>query len=55
MAFFPSFLLEERWGGNDHPPPVFGTRMGEIMADFASSFWKWYEGDHDHLHPFLKR
>ena len=29
--------------------------MGEVMATFPSSFWKWCEGDYDHIFPFCKR
>ena len=29
--------------------------MGEVMATFPSSFWKWCEGDYDHMFPFCKR
>ena len=31
--------------------------MGEVMATFPSSFWKWKwcEGDYDHIFPFCER
>ena len=57
LSLLPSFPLEEGWGEVTMTTHTSTSQdqKGRCHDYRAASFWKWYEDDHGHTLPFLKR